>query len=43
MYEDAYKHITHPFTIANTTKETGVNTGDDGEEGEAHNCKRGEW
>ncbi len=43
MYEDAYKHISHPFTIANTAKETGVNTGYDGEEDDTHNRKGDEW
>ena len=43
MYKDSYKHITHPFTIANTAKETGVNTGYDGEEDDTQNRKGGEW
>ncbi len=43
MYEDAYKHITHLFAFSFTSKETGVHTGDDGEEDEAHNRKGGEW
>ena len=43
MYEDAYTHISHAFAIAHAAKETGVNTGDDGEEDDTHNRKGGEW